>query len=207
MSDENLYLQATTEVVGIEKNKALWAKSMALTAGDEKLAKYKYINLRVEQLKSQENSSKLQQNNTLGKNVEKDSIFYNLRDSEIIKKLMQPFSDFKSFPHGFSRSGDFTINQSKTLETYGNVFLALHDGIDLNGISFHGIDLEELTTNPDKVKVWDKYKAIITKPKAKLFSGGGKASQRGEYFGEDIQPDYGEDREIDNGYKDDEGYT
>jgi hypothetical protein len=50
MSDEELYLEATCEVEGDDKNLALWAKVMALSEGDQEKAKYQYIKLRVEQL-------------------------------------------------------------------------------------------------------------------------------------------------------------
>ena len=50
MNDEHLYLQATNEVEGGSQKESLWAKVMALSEGDEAIAKYKYINLRVEQL-------------------------------------------------------------------------------------------------------------------------------------------------------------
>jgi hypothetical protein len=52
MSDEKLYLEVTEEVEGNNKNPALWAKSMALSEGDQEKAKYLYIKLRVEHLKS-----------------------------------------------------------------------------------------------------------------------------------------------------------
>ena len=50
MGDETLYLAATKEVDEERTDAALWAKAMALTDGDIHKAKYKYINLRVEQL-------------------------------------------------------------------------------------------------------------------------------------------------------------
>ncbi|MDO8846228.1 hypothetical protein [Methylicorpusculum sp.] len=52
MNDEELYLEATCEVEGENKSAALWAKVMALSEGDSDKAKYKYIKLRVEQLKT-----------------------------------------------------------------------------------------------------------------------------------------------------------
>ena len=203
MSDEILYLQATNEVDNEDKSEALWAKSMALSAGDVKLAKYQYINLRVEQLKTNDNRSV----NLLSKNVEEDSVFYNLSQNEIIHKFKQPFNDFKNFPHGFSRSGGFTISQSKQLESYGNIFLALQDGVLIKEITLQGKDLEQITSNPLNIEIWNKYLSITSKPETKLFLGGGKSSQRDEYFEEGTHIDYGEDREIDNGYKDDEDYS
>lgn len=61
MSDENLYLEATKEVEGENRRPDLWAKAVALSEGDKEKAKYKYINIRVEQLasKAQERRSGL----------------------------------------------------------------------------------------------------------------------------------------------------
>ena len=50
MGNEDLYLAATNEVESSQRDLALWAKSLALTEGDEGKAKFKYINLRIEQL-------------------------------------------------------------------------------------------------------------------------------------------------------------
>lgn len=55
MNDEMLYLKATNEVEGENKDPALWAKVMTLSDGDQDKAKYQYIKLRVEQLKAQKN--------------------------------------------------------------------------------------------------------------------------------------------------------
>ena len=116
MNDEKLYRQATEEVDSITRNEDLWAKSMALCTGDEKLAKYKYINLRVEQLKSNEvGSSAESTQEKLSASVKSDSMYHNLADEEVVKLLKQPFNDFKHFPRGFSKSGDFTIAQSRIL--------------------------------------------------------------------------------------------
>ena len=57
MNDEDLYLEATNEVEGETKSPSLWAKVMALSEGDEVKAKYKYIKIRVEQLKSHQEAS------------------------------------------------------------------------------------------------------------------------------------------------------
>ena len=51
MSDEEYFLQATNEVDEYRQNSALWAKAVALSDGDKEKAKYKYIKLRVGQLK------------------------------------------------------------------------------------------------------------------------------------------------------------
>lgn len=48
--DSDLYLTATQEFYGADRDEALWAKSLALSQGDSGSAKYKYIQLRVDQL-------------------------------------------------------------------------------------------------------------------------------------------------------------
>lgn len=48
--DSEFFLQATQEVEGGRQKAGLWAKAMALCDGDENKAKYKYINLRAEDL-------------------------------------------------------------------------------------------------------------------------------------------------------------
>lgn len=51
INEDELYLQATNEVDDKNQEKALWAKCMALSEGDENKAKYKYIKERVERLR------------------------------------------------------------------------------------------------------------------------------------------------------------
>ncbi|SDW96693.1 sodium/calcium exchanger protein [Thiocapsa roseopersicina] len=58
MSDEKLYLEATNEIEGENKDPALWAKVMALAEGDQGKAKYQYIKLRVEQLANKKEDEK-----------------------------------------------------------------------------------------------------------------------------------------------------
>lgn len=42
--------------------------------------------------------------------------------------LNRSFMDPKNFPYGFSRSGDFSINEAKALTGYGNLIAALLSG-------------------------------------------------------------------------------
>ncbi len=51
--DSKLYLQASEEVEKNTQVEALWLKAMALTGGNEEKAGYKYIKLRVQQLKNE----------------------------------------------------------------------------------------------------------------------------------------------------------
>jgi len=69
MSDEELYLLATKEFDGGERDEALWAKSISLAEGNEGLAKYKYIQLRAKQLSNNPNEDKPTQ-----KEIENDSL-------------------------------------------------------------------------------------------------------------------------------------
>ena len=49
-NDENLYLQAMQEAEGNSRQEALWAKALTLEKGNSEQAKYRYVQLRVEQL-------------------------------------------------------------------------------------------------------------------------------------------------------------
>lgn len=51
--DSEFFLKATKEVEAGNQKAALWAKAMALREGNESKAKYKYINLRTEDLISE----------------------------------------------------------------------------------------------------------------------------------------------------------
>ncbi len=153
------------------------------------------------------NSAEKKPQAKLSDSVKSNSIYHTLPDEDVIKKLRQPFTDYKNFPRGFTKSGDFTIAQSKILETYGNSLIALKDGIKLTEIELNGIELKRLTNTLDTQKAWIKYNTLINKTKAGMFLGGGKAMQRSESFGEEPQFDHGEDHEVDNGYKDDEDYS
>ena len=54
IGDEELYLTATKEVEGKDLDEALWAKCLAIFKGDEKKAKYDYIEKRVAILRQEE---------------------------------------------------------------------------------------------------------------------------------------------------------
>lgn len=56
--DEALYLNATEEVESGNQIPALWAKAMAICEGDEHKAKYKYINMRVQDLINEKDNRK-----------------------------------------------------------------------------------------------------------------------------------------------------
>jgi len=79
------------------------------------------------------------------------------------------FSDAKNYPYGFSRSGDFSISESKALSEYGSLIAALVDG-----------QIQPETSEEDKLlaaafgkkepegaaeKAWVKYQKRINRPK------------------------------------------
>jgi len=94
--------------------------------------------------------------------------------------LKQVFTDPKNYPYGFSRSGDFSINESKALTAYGCYIAALVDGHieaetdeDIAYIeSAHG-KIEPSTTEQ---RAWLKYQKRINRPKAGSIYGTKKAS-------------------------------
>ncbi|MBT0586049.1 DUF413 domain-containing protein [Alteromonas oceanisediminis] len=49
----------------------------------------------------------------------------NVTRLDLLKRM---FSDPKNYPYGFSRSGDFSISESKALSQYGCLIAALVDG-------------------------------------------------------------------------------
>ena len=84
----------------------------------------------------------------------------------LIKRV---FTDTKNYPYGFSRSGDFSINESKALTQYGCLIAALVDGgisaenDEDNGYlqaAFGKKDPE----NPAE-RAWVKYQKRISRPK------------------------------------------
>jgi uncharacterized protein YifE (UPF0438 family) len=224
MSNEGLYLQATIEVDSNDTQKDLWAKSMALTNGDEKLARYKYINFRVANLELSKKEVLLASKpdkKSLGKHLPSDSIFYGLLDSEIIEIINKSFNDIKNYPNGFSKSGDFSLKQSQIIEDCGNIFLALQDGINFEEISINDLDTKKLLDKANNnFKVWERYisrrKYTVYQPRVKLLSNEEKASQKIKCFGNyhdgegdremDSMPFQEEDREMDSGHRDDEDY-
>tara|TARA_B100000795_G_C22732080_1_gene411783 strand:- start:68 stop:1129 length:1062 start_codon:yes stop_codon:yes gene_type:complete len=111
INDEEFYLTATKEAEGKERNEALWAKCMTISEGDEKKAKYCYINKRVEVLKnkfiSEINKQKLElkqeeqdreneaADKTFAEIVQKERNFQKIRKQEYLK-LLKPYPDDKS---------------------------------------------------------------------------------------------------------------
>jgi uncharacterized protein YifE (UPF0438 family) len=105
-----------------------------------------------------------------------DAVMAKLTRESLITRV---FSDPKNFPYGFSRSGDFTIIESKTLSQYGCLIAALVDGHiepsnaeerDLLEAAFGNKEPETLCE-----KVWVKYQKRINRLKPANIYGSGLA--------------------------------
>lgn len=90
--------------------------------------------------------------------------------------MSRVFNDPKNYPYGFSRSGDFSINESKALMQYGCLIAALVDGkvvpeSDLE----HGLlaaAFEQKQPETAAEKAWVKYQQRINRPKLGNIYGG-----------------------------------
>ncbi|KXI28367.1 DUF413 domain-containing protein [Paraglaciecola hydrolytica] len=90
------------------------------------------------------------------------------------------FSDPKNYPYGFSRSGDFSISESKALSQYGCLIAALADGQleptteeDKSYLaSLHG----EKPPGTVAEKAWLKYQKRINRPKMGSIYGSHRTS-------------------------------
>lgn len=93
--------------------------------------------------------------------------------------LKRVFSDAKNYPYGFSRSGDFSISESKALSEYGCLIAALVDGhimpSDDDDQAYlavaHGHQEPENTIQ----RAWIKYQKRINRPKTGSIYGTKKA--------------------------------
>jgi uncharacterized protein YifE (UPF0438 family) len=90
----------------------------------------------------------------------------NANRDQIIKK---PFNDFKNYPYGFARSGDFSIRESDLLSKYGSLISALVAG-DLEPQtaeeqSLLAVARGERAAETPAEKAWSKYHARINRPK------------------------------------------
>lgn len=90
----------------------------------------------------------------------------NVTRLDLLKRM---FSDPKNYPYGFSRSGDFSINESKALSQYGCLIAALVDGKVKPETEE---DERFLRTAYGKIepasaaeKAWNKYQKRINRPK------------------------------------------
>jgi len=94
------------------------------------------------------------------------------------------FSDAKHYPYGFSRSGDFSIAESKALAQFGCLIAALVDGelTPQNEEEQSYVDSALGQKQPSTIaeKAWLKYQNRINRPKYASIHGNRRAaSDRG----------------------------
>jgi uncharacterized protein YifE (UPF0438 family) len=75
------------------------------------------------------------------------------------------FNDFKHFPRGLRRSGEFTVAEADSLEKYGTVMLALYQGnlaprYDVESAFIEQVKSGAAGNNPH-ANVWFKYLKVI----------------------------------------------
>jgi uncharacterized protein YifE (UPF0438 family) len=89
--------------------------------------------------------------------------------------ISRPFSDSKHYPYGFARSGDFSITESKLLQSYGSLFAALVDGKispeNEEEQTYLESALGHRAPSTPQEKTWLKYQARINRPKAASIYG------------------------------------
>ncbi len=75
------------------------------------------------------------------------------------------FNDFKHFPRGLRRSGEFTVAEADSLEKYGTVMLALYQGNLAPRDDVESAFIEQVKScaagNNPHAKVWFKYLKVI----------------------------------------------
>ncbi len=89
--------------------------------------------------------------------------------------MRKPFNDFKNYPYGFSRSGDYSIRESELLTKHGSLIAALLSG-DLEPQSAEEQSLiavarGEKAAESAVEKAWVKYQSRINRPKVVSFYG------------------------------------
>ncbi|MDO2947293.1 DUF413 domain-containing protein [Aeromonas simiae] len=75
------------------------------------------------------------------------------------------FNDFKHFPRGLRRSGEFTVAEADSLEKFGTTMLALYQGAmeprdEVEAAFIAQVKSGEAGGNPH-AKVWFKYLKVI----------------------------------------------
>jgi uncharacterized protein YifE (UPF0438 family) len=95
--------------------------------------------------------------------------------------LKRQFSDPKNYPYGFSRSGDFSISESKALNEYGCLIAALVDQqispADKEDEQYLSSALGQSEPQSAAERAWLKYQRRINRPKAGSIYGTSKAAE------------------------------
>ena len=92
--------------------------------------------------------------------------------------LRKPYNDFRNYPYGFARSGDFSIRESDALLHYGCLITALVAG-EIAPETEEDTSLLAVATGkkaPESVveKAWMKYQSRINRPKVGSMYGRSK---------------------------------
>ncbi|MBY6064330.1 hypothetical protein CWI80_09380 [Pseudidiomarina sediminum] len=86
---------------------------------------------------------------------------------ELITK--KAFNDFKNYPYGFARSGDFSIRESDLLSKHGSLVAALVNGelepMSAEEQSLVAVARGEKAAETPLEKAWSKYQSRINRPK------------------------------------------
>lgn len=119
------------------------------------------------------------------------------RDS-LIKRM---FSDPKHYPYGFSRSGDFSIAESKALQQHGCLIAALVDG-DIKAENEEEqayVDCALGRKPPENAaqKAWIKYQNRINRPKYGSIHGTKKSTADTSGDDDNLVLDIDDDIDID----------
>ena len=99
--------------------------------------------------------------------------------------LRKPFNDFRNYPYGFARSGDFSIRESDALLHYGCLINALIAGeIEPQTVEDKALLAvakgEQAAVTPIE-KAWVKYQARINRPKVGSMYGRSKVYDDSDY--------------------------
>jgi uncharacterized protein YifE (UPF0438 family) len=114
--------------------------------------------------------------------------------------LKRMFSDPKHYPYGFSRSGDFSIAESKALSQYGCLIAALVDGhLSPSNDEETGFIESALGNKPPESvaeRAWMKYQSRINRPKYASIHGTKKSNSESR-SDDDLVNDIDDDVDID----------
>jgi len=122
VDDSKFYLQASEEVKNKTQVEALWLKAMALTGGNKEKAGYKYIKLRVQQLKSESLINPTNEVNNHSNNKEKQKIGPTIEKTDITTEQTSESNKEAMQSKGFWKkliSGDFGLAKSYWLFLFG----------------------------------------------------------------------------------------
>lgn len=112
--------------------------------------------------------------------------------------LKKAFSDPKNYPYGFSRSGDFSIAESKALVEHGCYIAALIDGKvqpeDADDMAILAAAHGDIEPQNIAQRAWLRYQKRINRPKTGSIYGSKKTASQDD---DDLVVDIDGDLDID----------